>query len=180
MSWEVPSMKSKTSFFNPGVCRNLLRRCWPLWTAWTVLLLFLLPVSLTRLSGFASPESRDMNRAVLDFAEYIIPLSFGMAILTAMCMFSYLYNTRSCGLMNSLPIRRETAFGTAYLTGLAPMLLAEVFVFALTAAFYGGRAVTMTNLLRWLLAAILSSLAFYGVAVCGAMLRRSLFILPLV
>ena len=180
MSWEVPSMKSKTSFFNPGVCRNLLRRCWPLWTAWTVLLLFLLPVSLTRLSGFASPGSRDMNRAVLDFAEYMIPLSFGMAILTAMCMFGYLYNTRSCGLMNSLPIRRETAFGTAYLTGLVPMLLAEVFVFALTAAFYGGRGVTMTNLLLWLLAAILSSLAFYGVAVFCAMLTGSLFVLPLV
>lgn len=180
MSWEVPSMKSKTSFFNPGVCRNLLRRCWPLWTAWTVLLLFLLPVSLTRLSGFVSPESRDMNRAVLDCAEYMIPLSFGMAILTAMCMFSYLYNTRSCGLMNSLPIRRETAFGTAYLTGLVPMLAAEVLVFALTAAFYGGRGVTMTNLLRWLLAALLSSLAFYGVAVFCAMLTGSLFILPLV
>lgn len=180
MSWEVPSMKSKTSFFNPGVCRNLLRRCWPLWTAWFVLLLFLLPVSLTRLSAFVSPGSQDMNRAVLIAAENLIPLSFGMAILTAMCMFSYLYNTRSCGLMNSLPLRRETAFGTAYLTGLAPMLLAEVLVFALTAAFYGGRGVTMTNLLRWLLAALLSSLAFYGVAVFCAMLTGSLFILPLV
>ena len=180
MSWEVPSMKSKTSFFDPGVCRNLLRRCWPLWTAWFVLLLFLLPVSLTRLSGFVSPGSQDMNRAVLNAAEYMIPLSFGMAILTAMCMFGYLYNTRSCGLMNSLPIRRETAFGTAYLTGLAPTLLAEVLVFALTAAFYGGRGVTMTNLLRWLLAALLSSLAFYGVAVFCAMLTGSLFILPLV
>ena len=180
MSWEVPSMKSKTSFFDPGVCRNLLRRCWPLWTAWFVLLLFLLPVSLTRLSAFVSPGSQDMNRAVLNAAEYMIPLSFGMAILTAMCMFSYLYNTRSCGLMNSLPIRRETAFGTAYLTGLLPMLLAELLVFALTAAFYGGRGVTMMNLLRWLLAAVLSSLAFYGVAVFCAMLTGSLFILPLV
>lgn len=180
MSWEVPSMKSKTSFFDPGVSRNLLRRCWPLWTAWTVLLLFLLPVSLTRLSGFVSPESQDMNRSVLSAAEDMIPLSFGMAILTAMCMFSYLYNTRSCGLMNSLPIRRETAFGTAYLTGLVPMLLAEVLVFALTAAFYGGRGVTMMNLLIWLLTAVLSSLAFYGVAVFCAMLTGSLFILPLV
>ena len=180
MSWEVPSMKSKTSFFDPGVSRNLLRRCWPLWTAWTVLLLFLLPVSLTRLSGFVSPESQDMNRSVLSAAEDMIPLSFGMAILTAMCMFSYLYNTRSCGLMNSLPIRRETAFGTAYLTGLVPMLAAEVLVFALTAAFYGGRGVTMMNLLIWLLTAVLSSLAFYGVAVFCAMLTGSLFILPLV
>ena len=173
-------MKSKTSFFNPGVCRNLLRRCWPLWTAWFVLLLFLLPVSLTRLSGFVSPGSQDMNRAVLIAAENMIPLSFGMAILTAICMFSYLYNTRSCGLMNSLPIRRETAFGTAYLTGLVPMLLAEVLVFALTAAFYGGRSVTMMNLLLWLLAALFSSLAFYGVAVFCAMLTGSLLILPLV
>jgi hypothetical protein len=46
--------------------------------------------------------------------------------------------------MNSLPLRRETAFGTACLTGLAPMLLAEVFVFAVTAALYGGRGVTLT------------------------------------
>lgn len=178
MSWEVPSMKSKTSYFNPGVCRNLLRRCWPLWTAWTVLLLFLLPVILAKVVGY--PEgSLEMNRLTLRSAVNMVPVCFGMAILTVMCMFSYLYNTRSCGLMNSLPIRRETAFGTACLTGLVPMLLAEVLAFAVTAALYGGRGVTMTNLLLWLLTAVLSSLTFYGIALFCAMLTGSLFILPL-
>ena len=38
----------------------------------------------------------------------------------------------------------------------------------------------MMNLLIWLLTAVLSSLAFYGVAVFCAMLTGSLFILPLV
>ena len=178
MSWEVPSMKSKTSFFDPGVSRNLLRRCWPLWTAWTVLLLFLLPVILAKVVGY--PEgSLEMNRLTLRSAVNMVPVCFGMAILTVMCMFSYLYNTRSCGLMNSLPLRRETAFGTACLTGLAPMLLAEVLAFAVTAALYGGRGVTMTNLLLWLLTAVLSSLTFYGIALFCAMLTGSLFILPL-
>ena len=178
MSWEVPSMKSKTSFFNPGVCRNLLHRCWPLWTTWTVLLLFLLPVILAKVVGY--PEgSLEMNRLTLRSAVNMVPVCFGMAILTVMCMFSYLYNPRSCGLMNSLPLRRETAFGTVCLTGLAPMLLAEVFVFAVTAALYGGRGVTLTNLLLWLLTAVLSSLTFYGIALFCAMLTGTLFILPL-
>lgn len=31
MSWEVPTMKSKISFFNHGLFKSTLRRFWPLW-----------------------------------------------------------------------------------------------------------------------------------------------------
>ena len=39
-------MKSKTSFFNRGIAKNLLHRCWPLWAAYLILLLLLLPLML--------------------------------------------------------------------------------------------------------------------------------------
>ncbi len=172
-------MRSKVSFFNRGICRNLLRRCWPLWTAYLVLLLFWLPVRLIRLSRMTGDPGVEYNLLVLRSGTAMIPVSFVMCILTAMVVFSYLYNTRSCGLMNSLPLRRETMFGTAVLTGLMPLLLADLLTAGLTAALYLGRGVGAEEILTWLLMAVCSNLCFYGVAVFCAMLTGSLLILPL-
>lgn len=46
MSWEALKMKSKISFFNAGISKNLLRRCWPLWAAYLAMLILILPVAL--------------------------------------------------------------------------------------------------------------------------------------
>ena len=180
MSWEVLTMRSRVSFFNRGVSRNLLRRCWPLWIGYFVLLLFTLPVSLAKMTLWDSQQFDAMNRMVLSSGVNMILVSFAMGILPAMVMFSYLYNTRTCGMMNALPIRRETMFGTAVLTGLGPMLLADLVTALLTAALYLGRGVSLAALLKWLLMAVCANLSFYGLAVFCAMLTGSLLILPVV
>ena len=44
MSWEVQTVKQKTSYFNWGISRSYLKRCWPLWAVYfAVLLLCLRP-----------------------------------------------------------------------------------------------------------------------------------------
>lgn len=174
-------MKSRISFFNRGVSRNLLHRCWPLWAGYFVLLLSVLPVALARTPAwYGNLEAGYQDRLVLQSGVGMVLVSFVMGILAVMLMFGYLYNSRSCCMMNALPIRRETMFGTAYLTGLVPMLAADLLAAGVTAALYAGRSVSISNLLLWLLMAVCANLSFYGIAVFCAMLTGSLLILPVV
>lgn len=172
-------MKSRISCFNAGVCRNLLRRCWPLWVGWFVLLLFLLPVQLAKASFWGEETlAQSLQRLTLSSGQDMVLISFFMGIVTAMVVFGYLYNPRSCGLMHSLPLRRETLFFTAWLTGFLPMLAAELLTALLTGALYLGEGLPLGDLLSWLLMAVCSNLCFYGIAVFCAMLTGSLLILP--
>lgn len=174
-------MKSRTSFFNRGLSRNLLRRSWPLWAGYALLLLSLLPVQLARVTNY-DYETTDqlLQRMTLESGQASIYVSFVMGILAAMIAFGYLYNTRSCGLVNSLPIRRETAFFTVWITGLAPMLAADLLTALLSAALYLSRGLLLQDLLTWLLMTVCTNLAFYGIAVFCAMLTGSLLMLPVI
>ena len=180
MNWEVPTMKSRTSCFNGGVCRSLLRRFWPLWAGYFVLLLFLLPVQLSTSSTWEFGITAGLQRMVLVSGCDMVPVSFTMSIVTAMAVFGYLYNARSCGLMHSLPLRRETLFFSCYFTGLLPMLAAEALTALITGALYLGRGLLLQDLLTWLWMAFCANLAFYGLAVFCAMLTGSLWMLPVV
>ncbi len=174
-------MKSKTSFFEPGVCRSLLRRSWPLWAGYAMLLLFLLPVSLARMPvWYENAKTSYLDHMTLSGTNALVLISFGMGILTAMVMFSYLYDSRSCGVMSSLPTRRESMFLTVWLTGIVPMLLADLLAALVSAALYLGRGLSLLALLKWLTVAVGTNLAFYGGAVFCAMLTGSLLILPVV
>ena len=46
MNWEVKTMRSVTSYFNRELLRGALQRTWPLWAAYTLIWLLLLPVTL--------------------------------------------------------------------------------------------------------------------------------------
>lgn len=175
-------MKSRTSLFNWGVSRSLLRRFWPLWTGYFVILLLSLPALLPRYVHLSNPE---MERLSAD--QTIAGNSLGLLFWTALvgviiagAMFGYLYRSRLCGLMNSLPIRRETMFCTAYLTGLVPLLLADLLaVLAAGAIGLPGGVVSLHILLQWLGMAVLGNLAFYSFAVFCAVLTGHRAFLPL-
>ena len=108
-------MKSKTSLFNKGVSLNLLKRYWPLWAGYFVLLLLATPVVLSgRVDRLAPGEM--LNYTLLNTGVDVVYISMAVGVLSAMAMFNYLYSTKSCGMMNMLPIRRETMFITAFLT----------------------------------------------------------------
>ena len=170
-------MKSKTSLFNKGVALNLLKRYWPLWISYFVLLLLVTPAVLSgRVDRLAPGEM--LNYTLLNTGVDVVTISMAVGVLAAMAMFNYLYSTKSCGMMNMLPIRRETMFLTAFLTGLMPLLAADVLVMLITALFYGGRLVYFKTLLLWLAMAVMGNVSFYGFAVFCAVLTGNLVVLP--
>ena len=170
-------MKSKTSLFNKGVALNLLKRYWPLWLGYFVLLLLVTPAVLSgRVDRLAPGEM--LNYTLLNTGVDVVYISMVVGVLSAMAMFNYLYSTKSCGMMNMLPIRRETMFLTAFLTGLMPLLAADVLVMLITGLFYGGRLVYFKTLLLWLAMAVMGNISFYGFAVFCAVLTGNLVVLP--
>ena len=176
-------MKSKTSFFNRGIAKNLLHRCWPLWAAYLILLLLILPFTLRQQAqgayGYVG-QAPVLDHNVAWMAEEMILVSFGVSILAVMAMFSYLYNSRSCGMMNALPVTRTTMFFTAWLTGLLPLLLCDLTAAALCLPFVAAKELSLRVLGTLLGVMVLSKLCFYGFASLCAMLTGSLIILPLV
>lgn len=176
-------MKSRTSFFNPGICRNTLKRCWPLWTTWFVLLLFALPVTIQNSLSSKAYMQNDITlwfeKEVLTNGILIAKLSFAVAIIAAMAVFSFLYSSRTCGMMCSLPVKRECLFTTSWLTGIVPLLAAELLTAVITCILFG-RIISAVTLLKWFAIAAMGTIAFYGFASFCAMLTGSLFVLPLV
>lgn len=134
-------MRSVTSFFNPTLYKKNLARFWPLWTAWTVLWAFIMPLSLlnsTRYYDMDYQESvyrlyRDCLNMNGDIAEMLIVLGAVYSVFTVMAVFGYLYNHRAAAAIHALPMRRETLFVTNYLSGLSFVLIPHIFIYASTA-----------------------------------------------
>jgi len=174
-------MKSKISLFNWGICKNLLSRCWPLWLAYLSVTVLILPVNLTDNLKYNSLETYRFTRHILQSGVSMVFVSVLFMAFAAMLMFSYLYSARSAGMMSSLPLRRETLFVTAFLTGLVPMLIIDVLVMLLTAVITTGYDfISFADLLMWLGLTVMGNLAFYGFAVFCAMLTGNIIIMPIV
>lgn len=174
-------MKSGISLFNKGVSMNLLRRCWPVWTSYLAVLLLAFPISIADQLRYVGRDTLSLDRAVLGSGEGMVYVSFVVGVLVAMVMFSYLYSARSSGMMSSLPIRRETLFITAYLTGILPLLIADALVILLTYAFTAGTGYfSFGAYMQSLAATAMANIAFYSFGVFCAMLTGSIIILPLV
>ena len=175
MSWEVRSMKSKTSLFSPGLSRSILSRFWPLWLIYLGVLLVQLPVTASEYLSYGTY----MDNRILSLAMNVAGYAMAASVLSVMAVFSYLYSKRSCSLINSLPLRRETVFVTACLTGLLPLLLAEVLTWLISLGVFAGSETALPEYLNsWLLAALLSTLASYGFALFCAMLTGHILVLP--
>ncbi len=174
-------MKSRISLFNWGLARNLLKRFWPLWTGYAVILLLGLPTTLPQYVRFGGADAAADARILIGVnAMSLLFWSAIIGIVLARAMFGHLYNARLCGLVNSLPLRRETVFWTAFFTGLAPLLLADLLNVLLAGliALPGG-FVSVSLLLRWLGMAALANFTFYSFAVFCATLVGNRVFLPL-
>ena len=179
-------MRSKTSFFNWGLSKSLLARCSPLFGLWLGLLIFSLPVNLvgeiSRYLEFGvvthAPDwSADILRQGIECSLFAFPF----CAAAALGMFSFLYTSKTSGMIASLPIRRECVFVTCYLTGLVPLLLIDALTAAVTVLV--GRSsglIDSVYVWKWLWMAFSSTVAFYGMAVFCAMLTGSTVIMPLV
>ncbi len=179
-------MKSRTSLFNRCVSRDLLRRFWPLWTSYFALMLLLLPVSnysayTFRINEYGAWEGLSAaGNIIYSDCHTVISVALVVGILAAMAMFGYLYNPKSCGMMNTLPIKRGTMFMTAYLTGLLPLIAANIVVELITMlALTVAGASDVLCVLNRLAVSVMCTVTFYGLAVFCAMLTGNILVLPL-
>lgn len=188
MNWEVWIMKSRTSLFNPTIFCNFLKRYWLMWVGYCGLLLFSIGLPLLNvLQDYARwPDAYSAayvsgGRLLSSMQTFPMVISLlGCGVIAAIS-FSYLYNSRHVGMMNSLPIRREALFGSVILADITGLLLADLVVFlacfGLEAA-YG--VVDFYALGVCLLILVLENLLFLGFAVFCCMLTGNIFAGPAV
>lgn len=130
-------MRSATSFFDKTLFRSQLKHTWPLWLGYTALWLFLVPVMLfSELSAYQLGYSAaDASRLLLNVGvRGGVFISFFFGLFFAMLAFSHLTQSRATNGFHALPVRRETIFLTAYLTGLFCQLSTILVTFLLGAA----------------------------------------------
>lgn len=183
MSWEVQTMKSKTSFFNTGIFKSSIKRFWPLWTAHFALWLVLLPV-IALINNIGSMYYRNYALEFIDgfigFPSSIF--AFVMAILSAMAMYSFMYASRSTGLIASLPVKREAVFGSAFTAGLLPVIGSNLVIALLTLLCSLGcgseLALVFKAIAIWFAVYSMEYVVFYGIASLTAMMTGSLLVLP--
>ena len=177
-------MQSVTSYFNRELLRGALQRTWPLWAAYTLIWLFLLPVTI-----FIRLSDRHIvySRPTLSYELLSTGLPSGammaavFGIFFAMAMFAYLTNSRATNGMHAMPIRREGLFLTHYLAGLFCQVVTLLVSFALaalvTAAFgvFDGYAVGMGLLLCVLLVLFFYSFGVLCMVCVGQILAGAVF-----
>ena len=176
-------MTLRTSFFNKTVFWKTVKRYWPLWAAYLAILIFALPVELHE-----SFQWRDyvitstIQRQILNFTQASSPLlAFLVAPLSAMAVFSHLYNDRSCGAYASLPLKREAVFLSVTLAGLVPLLAANIITFGAllwVENIFGN--VEIIAAATWLAVTSMEVIAFYGFAVLCAQLTGHVLVVPAV
>ena len=188
MNWEVRTMPSATlcskgpnPWWNSTLFFKNLRRFWPIWGSYgAVLLLVPLTFLLTWLDRNSTLAA---DTVALDLVSFVSPtglvFSAVWSVISAMAVFSYLYNARSVQLYHALPIRREGLYLTNYLSGLSFLVLplGAVFLFTLAVEAVSG-TLMLWPLLQWLIAQVCFALFFYSFAAFCALFVGHIVALP--
>lgn len=182
MRWEVPTMRSATSFFDKTTARSDLRRHWPIAFIYTCVWLVGLPVNLWSSSMWMPEEMTPALRAaqiIIGSYPTLAGALFVFGCVLAMALMGYLMSPRAVGLLHALPVRRGTLLATHTLVGWlmlnVPALLA-VLVSIPVQAYYGG--VAWGALGAWLLVHCGLSLFFLALGLLCAMVTGWLLAIP--
>lgn len=164
MSWEVRTMKSKTSFFNWTLFRRNLLRTMPLWIIYTLVLFIVLPLNHMDGNYSWSVFASEYREAALIMGNLVHPV---YGVILAAVFFGYLNKTRSAYMLHAFPVTRSSLFVTNWCSGLAVMLAPQLFVtgaaLLLCSGAYRGGGVAAILLSLGLM--VLQYLFFYGLAV---------------
>ena len=174
-------MLSKTSYFNPTLFRRNLTRFWPLWgLASFIGALFPLAVLLDMVHrGWHSFSGPEFTQMYYNPVSAVPVISLVYAALCAMAVWGYLHNTRSVGLMHTLPIRREGLFLTNFLSGLTMTLIpyAVTGILCVVVSLCGG-AFDARGLAVTVLAVLGESFFYFSSATFVAFITGNVFAMP--
>lgn len=179
-------MRSMISSSERALARSDFRRFWPLLFGYAVLWLCALPLSLWSRHDYLS--SRRPMEAMASVSNYFynasrasIYVSAFFAVLLAMALFAYLMNSRSVGLMHSLPITRGRQFATHFAVGVVMFTAVHLATALLTLPVQAALgAVNMRGTWEWFAAAELTSLFFFALAALCAMITGWLLAVPVI
>ena len=162
MSWEVSTMKSRTSFFNSGVLKKDILRFAPLWGIYTVLMLLYLFLAIES-SGVPAEFAGNAD----DIMQIMGIVNFCYGGLAALLLFGDLFQSRLCNALHTMPLRREGWFITHLTSGMlfciVPNTLGAVF-----ASLYLGEYAYLAWL--WLGLVVLQYLCFFSIGVLSTQL----------
>ena len=166
-----------------GLFKSSLKRFWPLWTAHFAVWFIILPV-VVLINNISGTYYRNFTLELLDgvigFPSVIF--AFVMAILSAMAMYSFMYASRSTGLIASLPVKREAVFGSAFTAGRLPVVGWNLVIALLTllcSLGCGGElGLVFKAIAIWFAVYSMEYVVFYGIASLTAMMTGSLLVLP--
>ncbi|MBP3588678.1 MAG: hypothetical protein J6J51_06555 [Clostridia bacterium] len=171
-------MKSRTSFCNGALLKRTVVKSLPLWGAYLLLWLLLLPLRL---------YSAEQWHSLIDVRDYVLSMTAGSAhmfgaaygLASACMVFHWLYKSRSANFFGALPVDRTALFSTSYLAGLLFAVVPHLLTVALSvpAAFVWGMAL-LKDLAIWFAVMTLIYLFYYSLAVLVAMIVGNLFALP--
>ena len=179
-------MTCKTSCSNYAIFKKTVARFWPLWLGYLIVWLLTMPLSvssaLRNIARFETITAITAAQNVYATARIAVPmLSFFIAPLSAMAVFSHLYNDKSCGAYASLPVTRTSMFWQTTLAGIVPLFLVSIITALITAAAEASLGVVhWSSLFAFLGYDALNLLAFYGFAVLCAQLTGVLLVVPAV
>lgn len=179
-------MRSMISSSERALARSDFRRFWPLLFGYAVLWLCAVPLSLWSRHDYLS--SRRPMEAMASVSNYFynasrasIYVSAFFAVLLAMALFAYLMNSRSVGLMHSLPITRGRQFATHFAVGVVMFTAVHLATALLTLPVQAALgAVNMRGTWEWFAAAELTSLFFFALAALCALITGWLLAVPVI
>lgn len=181
-------MPFTTSSSKWALVRSDLRRFWPLLFGYAVLWLCAMPVALWSHRDYA--RTLDHVRVLCDIvnsyfsnggivAAAIVPACF--TVLLTMALFSYLMNSRSVGLMHSLPITRGAQFGVHFAVGVGMFTAVHVVTALISLPVQAALgAVDLQGTLEWLAVAEVSGLLFFSLSTLCAMVTGWLLAIPVI
>ena len=183
MSWEVWTMKSRTSCSEMSLFRRCLQRYWPFWLgmAAVMVLFYVLPLANMLSDNYQHPGSPEALVQIFVYGHMDTCLLYALlfGLIAAMLVFEHTYSTKLTGLFASLPVKRGRLFWQHWLAG-AVMLLSTGLLIALALlaveAVYG--AADLPSALTFLAVWSMESLTFYGLAAFCVMLTGHVLVIP--
>lgn len=183
-------MQYRIFYFNKTIFKKNVTHFWPIWVIYLLIEMAMLPLNIflctdmKRIDDYGIGESAvelKLNGFTNALDMAVNPMIvFGMALICAIAVFYYLYQTQSANMIHSLPVDRKELFITNYISGLLFLIVPQVVSFLVSIFVCLGRNITN---LEYLLACFLINLGMgffaYTFAVFIGMLTGQIFVIPI-
>lgn len=160
-------MRSKRSCFSSAFFLKNCFRFWPVWTAYLIVMIFIMPVQICTGPDFDKLSA--LSSALVSGLNPLFPAVF--SIISAAAVFSYLFFPKSCYCIHAMPLKRQQLFFTNWLSGLTFLVIPQIITFICSLIICIVKDISHVEyLLSWLLITIGIIFFFYNLGVFCCML----------